>query len=244
MKTARLDVILVERALAESREKAQRLILAGQVRVRGQLVSKAAQTFPPDCEVAVDAGDRFVSRGGEKLQGALDHFQLVVRAATCLDIGASTGGFTDCLLQNGARKVIAVDVGRGQLHWKLREDPRVSVMEAVNARYLTRGDLADDVDFVTVDVSFISLTLILPVAKDIARSGALMLSLIKPQFEAGRAQVGKGGVVRDGAVHDQVIRKITSFGGDKLGLECRGVCESPLRGPAGNIEFFACWKVP
>jgi len=246
MKTQRqrLDQLLVERGLAESRSKAQRLILAGAVRADGQPVSKPGQEFPAKAVLSVDAPERFVGRGGEKLEKAFKVFALDIRDKICIDVGASTGGFTDCLLQHGAAKVFAVDVGKGQLHWKLRNDPRVVVMENVNARYLRPADLPEPADFAVMDVSFISLTKVLPAVKDIIRPAALIITLIKPQFEAGRKEVGRGGVVRDAAVHERVVTKIRAFGETELGLVWRGVCESPIRGPAGNIEFLACWKKP
>jgi 23S rRNA (cytidine1920-2'-O)/16S rRNA (cytidine1409-2'-O)-methyltransferase len=167
-----------------------------------------------------------------------------VQGLVCADIGASTGGFTDCLLQHGAARVYAIDVGRGQLDWRLRNDPRVVVQEGVNARYLKAGDLPEPPGFASVDVSFISLTLILPPVTNLLVPGADMVTLIKPQFEAGRAHVGKGGVVRDPAVHDDVVRRVREFGTGTAGLEWRGLCESPIRGPAGNIEFLAWWRKP
>ncbi len=244
MTRQRLDQVLVERGLAESREKAQRLILAGQVTVDGAVADKAGRPCPADAAVAVAQPERFVSRGGFKIEHALDHFHLDVRDRVCVDIGSSTGGFTDCLLQRGAAKVYAVDVGKGQLHWRLRTDPRVVVMEDVNARHLAPGLFPEAMDFATADVSFISLTLVLPAVITILKPGALMATLIKPQFEAGRGQVGKGGVVRDPAVHDAVIEKVRRFGTGTLGLAWRGVTESPIRGPAGNVEFLACWEKP
>jgi len=237
----RLDALLVERGLAESREKAQRLVGAGQVRVRGAVASKPGQQVPADSAIEVDAPPRFVSRGGEKLDHALNFFGLSPAGRVCLDVGASTGGFTDCLLQHGAARVFAVDVGRGQLHWRLRNDPRVVVLEKVNARYLSAEQIPEPVDFITVDVSFISLTKVLPAAIQLSRAGAAAVTLIKPQFEAGRDQVGRGGVVRDPAVRAGVVAAIREFGERSLKMKWAGVCESPLRGPAGNIEFLAAW---
>jgi len=243
MKT-RLDQALVQRGLAESREKAQRLILAGEVRVAGQIATKAGHQIPDDAEVAVTQAERFVSRGGEKLEAAFKAFALDVTGKVCVDIGASTGGFTDCLLQHGAARVYAVDVGRGQLHWRLHADPRIVVMDGVNARYLRSGDLPEPPAMVTVDAAFISLTLLLPAVKELLLPGGEIVTLIKPQFEAGRAEVGKGGVVRDERIRRQVIERVHMFGERTLGLLWRGLCESPLHGPAGNVEFLAYWNKP
>ncbi|MBU4211766.1 MAG: TlyA family RNA methyltransferase [Kiritimatiellae bacterium] len=240
----RLDQLLVTRNLAESRSKAQRLILAGAVRADGQPALKPGQEFPAEAVLTVAAPERFVGRGGEKLERAFEVFALDVRDKVCLDVGASTGGFTDCLLQHGAAKVFAVDVGKGQLHWKLRQDPRVVIMEQVNARYLKPGDLDTAPAFAAVDVSFISLTKVLPAVNTTLCRGAGIITLIKPQFEAGRKEVCRGGVVRNVAVHERVVSKIRAFGQAELGLVWRGVCESPIRGPAGNIEFLACWEKP
>lgn len=244
MNRMRLDQRVVELRLAESREKAQRLIMAGCVTVNGRVETKPSHAVPPDAAVALAEQERFVSRGGEKLEAAFQHFKLDVAGLVCADIGASTGGFTDCLLQHGAARVYAVDVGRGQLHWKLRNDPRVVVMDGVNARYLTPADLPEAPAFATVDVAFISLTKILPAVRQVLASGGCIVSLIKPQFEAGRKDVGKGGVVRDEAVRARVVEDIRAYGTVKLGLEWAGVCPSPLEGPAGNVEFLACWKKP
>jgi len=246
MKTQRqrLDQLLVTRNLAESRAKAQRLILAGAVRANNRPVFKPGQEFPAEVVLAVAAPERFVGRGGEKLEKAFEVFVLDVRDKVCLDVGASTGGFTDCLLQHGAAKVFAVDVGKGQLHWKLRQDPRVVMMEQVNARYLKPGDLDTAPAFAVVDVSFISLTKVMPAVNTTLCRGAGIVTLIKPQFEAGRKDVCHGGVVRDAAVHARVVSQIRAFGQAELGLVWRGVCESPIRGPAGNIEFLACWEKP
>jgi 23S rRNA (cytidine1920-2'-O)/16S rRNA (cytidine1409-2'-O)-methyltransferase len=246
MKTQRqrLDQLLVTRGLAESRAKAQRLILAGAVRADDRPVFKPGQEFPPEVVLAVAAPELFVGRGGEKLEKAFEVFALDVRDKVCLDVGASTGGFTDCLLQHGAAKVFAVDVGKGQLHWKLRQDPRVVMMEQVNARYLKPGDLDAAPAFAAVDVAFISLTKVLPAVNTTLCRGAGIVTLIKPQFEAGRKEVCRGGVVRDTAVHARIVSKIRAFGQTELGLVWRGVCESPIRGPAGNIEFLACWEKP
>ena len=240
----RLDHLLVERGLAESGEKAQRLIRAGRVRVRGQTADKPGHLHPADAAVEVLEGERYVSRGGLKLERALDEFALRVEGLVCLDVGASTGGFTDCLLQRGAARVYAVDVGKGQLHWKLRNDPRVRIMDEVNARHLQAADVPEAADVATVDVSFISLTLILPAVMKMMKPGGRIVTLIKPQFEAGRGEVGKGGVVRNPAVRESVVARIREFGAGALGLVWLGVCESPIKGPAGNVEFLATWEVP
>ena len=244
MKKVRLDQLLVARGLAESRELAQRLILAGEVSVGGQLATKAGHAFPEDAEVTLAAKPRFVSRGGEKLEGAFVHFGFSVEGLDCLDVGASTGGFTDCLLQHGASRVAAVDVGHGQFHQKLKDDPRVWWREGYNARLMKAEDLPFTPAFASCDVSFISLRLILPPMRDVVAPGSLMVTLIKPQFEAGREQVGRGGVVRDEAVRQQVVDAIRDFGTAELGLEWLGVCTSPIKGPAGNVEFTALWRRP
>lgn len=238
----RLDLLLVERGLTASREKAQRLILAGRVYVAGCPLTKAGQLVDAQAAVSVSAPERFVSRGGEKLAYAFVCFGLNVQGQICLDVGASTGGFTDCLLQHGAGKVYAVDVGTAQLHWTLRQNPRVVVMEHVNARYLRPADLAETPALAAIDVAFISLTKILPAVKDIVAAGGGLVTLIKPQFEAGRREVGKGGVVRNPAVRDRVVRDLRVFGEHELGLIWQDVVPSPLEGPAGNVEFLAYWK--
>jgi len=243
MKKIRLDQLLMEKGLAESREKARRLIMAGQVLVDGQPAPKPGHTLSPDREIVLKEVERFVSRGGEKLEGAMEAFNLDLTGKVCLDIGSSTGGFTDCMLQHGAAKVYAVDVGKGQLHWKLREDPRVVVMEEVNARYLTTADIPELADFASIDTSFISLTNILPAVKGILKPDGEIVSLIKPQFEAGKEEVDKGrGVITDPVIHEAVISKIRKFGTETLGLKWLGFTTSPLKGPKGNIEFLAYWK--
>ncbi|ADU51279.1 hemolysin A [Thermaerobacter marianensis DSM 12885] len=245
-KGTRLDVLLVERGWFDSRSRARAAILAGRVRVDGRVVDKAGATVDPGAQIEV-AGDPipYVSRGGLKLEHALRTFNLTgaVQGAVCADIGASTGGFTDCLLQHGARKVYAIDVGYGQLAWRLRQDPRVVVMERVNARYLAPSDLAEPVHLVTVDVSFISLRLILPAALGVLAPGGGVVALVKPQFEAGPADVGKGGVVRDPAVHRRVLEDVTAAA-DQLGLTLLGLTASPIRGADGNREFLALWRAP
>ncbi|HSL31226.1 MAG TPA: TlyA family RNA methyltransferase [Anaerolineales bacterium] len=240
MPKVRLDVLLVERGLAESRAKAQALVMAGQVRVAGQVVLKPATAVPTDAELTVDAGPRFVSRGGEKLEAALNAFDLDVSGAVCADVGASTGGFTDCLLQRGAAKVYAIDVGKGILHWKLRNDPRVVVMEETNARYVE--SLPEPVSLVSVDASFISLKILLPVVRKwfspaLPRGEGDITALIKPQFEAGKRDVRRGdGVIRDPEIHKQVLQDILDFARTQdFGI--RGLIKSPLLGPKGNAEF-------
>jgi len=237
----RLDQLLTARGLAESREQAQRLIRAGEVSISGQVADKPGREYAADAAVAVRTSPRFVSRGGEKLEGAFRHFELTVRGLVCLDIGASTGGFTDCLLQHGAARVYALDVGRGQLHPRLAADPRVVVLDGFNARNLTPGDLPEAPSFATADVSFISLRHILRPLFPVLTSPGEAVTLIKPQFEAGRAQVGRGGVVRDERVRAAVVENLRQFG-EELGYEWLGVCPSPLRGPAGNVEFLARWR--
>jgi 23S rRNA (cytidine1920-2'-O)/16S rRNA (cytidine1409-2'-O)-methyltransferase len=230
----RLDVALVECGLAESRAVAQRLILAGEVRVEGEVADKPSRIVNEGARLEVARPPAFVSRGGVKLQAALTSFGLDVTGKVCADVGASTGGFTDCLLQQGAARVFAVDVGHGILHWKLRQDPRVVVMEGINVRYLSA--LEGPVDLVTIDVAFISLRLVLPVAANWLSEGGEVVALVKPQFEAGRKAVGKGGVVRDPAIHRQVLVTIAATM-EGAGLGVQGVICSPLRGPKGNVEF-------
>ncbi len=232
----RLDAALVERGLVESREKGRRLIMAGEVRVNGQLVDKPGAPVPADAAIELKAAPPFVSRGGQKLAAALDGFRLDVGGFACADVGASTGGFTDCLLQRGAAKVYALDVGKGILDWRLRNDPRVILMEETNARYV--ASLPEPVQLVTMDASFISLRLLLPVAQRWLAPGGSIVALIKPQFEAGRDRLGKGGVVRDPAVHRAVLTEVLSFA-ETLKLHTHGLIRSPLLGPAGNVEFLA-----
>ncbi|HOT92392.1 MAG TPA: TlyA family RNA methyltransferase [Anaerolineae bacterium] len=239
MEKQRLDVLLVERGLAESRSLAQRLIHAGEVLVEGQLADKPGVSVPVDADLRLKSRPRFVSRGGEKLAAALARFPVTVSGKVAADIGASTGGFTDCLLQHGAAKVYAIDVGYGQLAWELRQDARVVVLERINARYLTA--LPEPVDLIVSDVSFISLRLIYATAVRWLKPDGAVISLIKPQFEAGRADVGKGGVVRDPAVHRRVLETVTADMA-ALGLGLRGLMVSPLLGPAGNVEFLGWWE--
>jgi 23S rRNA (cytidine1920-2'-O)/16S rRNA (cytidine1409-2'-O)-methyltransferase len=234
----RADQLLVDQGLAESRAKAQALIIAGLVSAGGRRVEKPGTALPEDAELALAGRDHpWVSRGGVKLTFALDHFTIDVRGVVALDIGASTGGFTDVLLARGAARVYAVDVGRGQLAWKLRQDPRVVVHEGVNARYLTLAEIPDPVGLVTCDASFIGLETVLPAALSLAAERAQLVALIKPQFEAGPREVGKGGVVRDLAVHQRVCERIVTWLDSRPGWRVVGVAESPIRGPAGNVEF-------
>jgi 23S rRNA (cytidine1920-2'-O)/16S rRNA (cytidine1409-2'-O)-methyltransferase len=235
----RLDILIAARGLTESRNKAQRLIRAGEVRVDGQLVDKPSTPVSEDADITLKSKPPFVSRGGKKLAAALERFEIDATGVVAADVGASTGGFTDCLLQNGACRVYAIDAGYGQLHWNLRNDPRVVVMERTNARYL--DELPQPVDLVTVDVSFISLELILPKALSWLKPDGDVVALIKPQFEAGPRHVEKGGVVRDTEVHRQVMEDVLAAASE-LGLGLRGLMPSPLRGPAGNVEFLAWWR--
>jgi 23S rRNA (cytidine1920-2'-O)/16S rRNA (cytidine1409-2'-O)-methyltransferase len=234
----RADQLLVDRGLAESRQRAQALILAGLVYAGERRIDKSGEPIADDTEIEVRGRDHpWVSRGGVKLAHALDHFAIDVAGLVALDIGASTGGFTDVLLTRGAAKVHAVDVGRGQLAWKLRQDPRVVVHEGVNARYLTAGEIPEPVDIVTCDASFIGLATVLPPALALAKPAALLVALVKPQFEAGPKSVGKGGVVRDPEIHRAVCEAAASWVGAQPGWSVVGIAESPLTGPAGNREF-------
>jgi 23S rRNA (cytidine1920-2'-O)/16S rRNA (cytidine1409-2'-O)-methyltransferase len=239
----RLDVLLVERGLFESREKAQRAIMAGSVRVGEAVADKAGTRVPQDAEVSVQDKSRYVGRGGLKLEAALKHFNIDPAGKVCLDIGASTGGFTDCLLQHGAEKVHAVDVGHSQLDWKVRSNPRVVVREKLNARFLTHEEIPDAIDICVIDVSFISLTLILPAAFGLLKPDGVILALIKPQFELGKDEVDKGrGVVRDPEAQQRAVEKIEHFVRDTLAKNCHGVIESPILGGEGNREFLACLR--
>lgn len=235
----RLDTLLVERGLAPTRQKAQALVLAGLVRVFGQVVDKPGKLVVADAELTLEPPEHpWVSRGGVKLAGALEFFGVSPEGKRCLDVGASTGGFTHVLLSRGAREVVAVDVGKGQLDWNLRQDPRVKVVEGVNARYLEPADVGGGVfDLITVDVSFISVTLILPRLRPLLAPGGFMCVLVKPQFEVGRGHVGKGGVVRDLQLREAAIQKVIGEA-QALGLEIASRCPSPLPGPAGNVEEF------
>ena len=235
----RLDVLLVRQGLAESREKAKAVIMSGDVYVNDQKEDKAGTMFD-ETKVRIEVRGstlKYVSRGGLKLEKAMQQFEGIdLNEKVCMDIGASTGGFTDCMLQNGAAKVYSVDVGHGQLAWKLRNDERVVCMEKTNFRYMVRDDIDDDLDFASVDVSFISLDKILGPAYNLLKNGAQMVCLIKPQFEAGKEKVGKKGVVRDPQVHREVIEKVMDFAAE-TGFEIRGLEFSPIRGPEGNIEY-------
>lgn len=238
MPRTRLDKLVVERGLAPTRQKSQALIMAGQILVDGKRADKAGMLVPIEAELELQGEPpRYVSRGGEKLEGALKDFNLDPTGKVCLDIGASTGGFTDCLLQHGAKRVYAVDVGKGQLDWKLRQDKRVSVREGLNARYLKPEDISELVELITIDVAFISVEKILPAALRCARSGAILLTLAKPQFELSRREVGKGGVVRDPALHQKAVDKVW-HAATALGLEEIQARESKLPGAEGNQEFF------
>ncbi len=233
----RLDAELFARGLVPSRERGRALIMAGAVYVGGQKALKAGQTVKSGDTIEVRENDNpFVSRGGLKLRKAMQTFPITLEGKVCMDVGASTGGFTDCMLQNGARKVYAIDVGYGQLAWKLRTDERVVNLERTNFRYCTREQVPDEADFASVDVSFISLRIILPVLSDLLRDGGEAVCLIKPQFEAGRENVGKKGVVRDPDVHRDVVRTVTRFAAE-TGFSVRGLTFSPIRGPEGNIEY-------
>lgn len=233
----RLDQLLLQKGLADSRHKAKAIIMAGHVEVEGSRVDKPGRLFPNQAAVSLIKNyPPYVSRGGLKLEAALQHFGVRVTGKALLDIGASTGGFTDCLLQHGARRVITVDVGHGQLDWKLRRDPRVRVLERTNARYLTTRDVPEPVHGATIDVSFISLRLVLPAVSALLQDGAFIIALIKPQFEAGKSQVGKGGVVRDPRVHRRIVSDLGIFF-EQQGWNVEGHIPSPLLGPKGNREF-------
>lgn len=239
----RLDVFLTEKKLAPSREKARAMIMAGEVYIDSQKCDKAGMLVNPETANAEIRGDtlKYVSRGGLKLEKAMQEFPIVLEGKTAMDIGASTGGFTDCMLQNGAKKVFAVDVGYGQFAWKLRNDSRVVNMERTNIRYVTREQIGEEIDFASIDVSFISLRLVLPVAKELLAEDGEIIALIKPQFEAGREQVGKKGVVRDIGVHYEVVKRIADFA-EEAGLHPAGLSYSPIKGPEGNIEYLIYLK--
>ena len=242
VKKDRVEIILVERGMVPSREKARALIMAGKVRVDGKSVTKPGIQIKGDAQVHLEAGSSlYVSRGGEKIAGALKAFGVDPRGMIVMDVGASTGGFTDCILQKGAKKVYAVDVGYGQLAWRLQKDPRVINLERRNIRYLPREEVQEETDLIVVDTSFISIEKFLPHLLGFLKRGGVILSLIKPQFEVGKGEVGKGGVVRDKALHEKVIDRISNFSRG-LGLTVLGVTESPLLGPKGNREFFVYLK--
>lgn len=238
----RLDRLLVTRGLAETRAKAQALILAGQVFAAEQRLDKAGQLVAVDAALTIKESLPYVSRGGLKLAAALAQFEVAVEGKVCLDIGASTGGFTDCLLQRGAARVVAVDVGHGQLDWKLRNDPRIEVREHVNARYLQPQDFSERFDIGVLDVSFISLTKILPVLPPLLTRPAWVVTLVKPQFEVGRSEVGKGGIVRDETAQQRVVQEVCACA-EGLGMKTRGVMDSPILGQDGNREFLACFEL-
>ncbi len=233
----RLDIILVQKGLASSRELAKAYIMAGNVYVDGQKEDKAGTKVDPLTSIQVRGGEmKYVSRGGYKLEKALKEFPITLEGKICMDVGASTGGFTDCMLQNGAGKVYSIDVGYGQFNWRLRNDPRVVCMEKTNVRYITGEDIKDEPSFTSIDVSFISLTKVLPATLSVMSPDGQLVCLIKPQFEAGREKVGKKGVVKDLAVHREVIEKIINFALDN-GVHIRGISYSPIKGPEGNIEY-------
>ena len=238
----RLDILLVERGLCPSREKAKAVIMAGQVYVNGQKEDKAGTSFDESVPIEVRGETlRYVSRGGLKLEKAMAVFPINLKESVCLDVGASTGGFTDCMLQNGAGKVYAIDVGRGQLDWSLRNDPRVVCMEKTNIRYVKPEDIGESADFCSIDVSFISLTKVLPVVHTLLKGDGQVVCLIKPQFEAGREKVGKKGVVRDPQVHLEVAQNVIAFA-KTAGFEILGLTYSPVKGPEGNIEYLLYLK--
>ena len=238
MGTKRADVLLFEKGLVDSREKAKRIIMEGSAFIGTQRIDKPGEKINEDAELIVKGNPiKYVSRGGLKLEKAIEEFEgIELEGKTTMDIGSSTGGFTDCMLQNGAEKVFAVDVGYGQLDWKLRNDDRVVVMERTNIRNVTREDIGIEIDFTSIDVSFISLKLVLPVAKDLSREDAGILALVKPQFEAGREKVGKNGIVRDKKVHKEVLKEIIGFAAE-IGLSSKDLSYSPITGAKGNIEF-------
>jgi len=241
-KKERIDVFLVENKYFDSREKAKRAIMAGMIYVDGNIMDKPGSTVAEDSLVEIKGNSlRYVSRGGLKLEKAVEEFSLILEDKVCMDIGASTGGFTDCMLQNGATKVYSVDVGYGQLDWKLRNDCRVVNMERTNIRYVTVGDIEEKLDFVSIDVAFISLRLVLPVAYELMKDDSEIVFLIKPQFEAGREHVKKNGVVKDKEIHIEVVEEILSFA-SSLGFQYENVSFSPIKGPKGNIEFLGYFK--
>jgi 23S rRNA (cytidine1920-2'-O)/16S rRNA (cytidine1409-2'-O)-methyltransferase len=238
----RLDKLLVEKGIVQSRERARALIMAGKVTVEGKRIDKPGTNVDVEAKLHLrDEDSSYVSRGGKKLEGALNAFGIDPKGMVVMDIGASTGGFTDCILQKGAQKVYAVDVGYGQLAWKLQKDPRVVVLERRNIRYLKREEVEEEADLILIDTSFISVEKFLPHLMGFLKRGGFILSLIKPQFEVGRSEVGKGGVVRDTALHQKVIDRVSTFS-RRLGLKVLGVTESPLLGPKGNKEFFIYLK--
>lgn len=242
-KGIRLDRALVERGLFESRHQAQTAIMAGEVRIDGRLANKPSDSVQEQDEISVAARSRYVGRGGIKLAGAIEHFGIDCEGKTALDIGASTGGFTDCLLQKGARKVFAVDVGHGQLAWKIRNDSRVITLEKTNARRLSREEIPEPIEACVIDVSFISLTLILPSALELLTSDGVILALIKPQFELAREEVSRGGIVRSTELHEKAQQKIVAFA-RTIGAQVEGLVASSIAGTDGNQEFFICLRKP
>ena len=244
MRRERIDKLLVERGLAESRTKAQAMVMAGVVLVNDQRVEKPSHLFDTNSTIRLKGGDdpatRYVGRGGLKLEAALREFQIDVNGFTCLDVGASTGGFTDCLLQHGAKRVVALDVGHNQIDWRLRNDPRVDVREGVNARYLKTDDFHERFDLAVIDVSFISVTKVLPAIVPLLNDGASIVTLIKPQFEVGKGEVGSGGIVRDAEKRARAVEEV-NHAATTLGLSVVNVIESPIQGAEGNVEFLALW---
>jgi len=242
MPRERIDKLLVDRGLADSRTKAQALVMAGAVLVNEQLIHKPSELFSHDANIRIkeSATQRYVSRGGIKLEAALRQFTIDVNGLLCLDVGASTGGFTDCLLRHGAQKIVALDVGHGQLDWKIRNDQRVEVREEVNARHLEPAHFEERFALVTIDVSFISLTKILPAVVPLLMNGGRIVALIKPQFEVGKGEVGKGGIVKDPSQHQRVISEVNALA-ESLNLHVAGVIESPIKGADGNVEFLALY---
>jgi len=234
----RIDLLIVQKGLIETREKARAVIMAGQVYINTQKIDKPGTKVDKNSDIEIREGLKYVSRGGLKLEKAINTFNICLDNKVCIDIGASTGGFTDCMLQNGAKKVFAVDVGYGQLAWKLRQDKRVVTMEKTNIRYVKQSDIGEIADFASIDVSFISLTKVITVVKDLLSDCGQMICLIKPQFEAGREKVGKKGVVRDPQIHSEVIENIIEFA-DTAGFFLKGLTFSPIKGPEGNIEYLA-----
>ena len=238
----RIDKLLVTRELVESREKAQALLMAGSVTVNGEVVTKAGALVKEDCSIELKDTLKYVSRGGLKLEGALDHFSIDVEGLTAMDIGSSTGGFTDCLLQRGVKKVFCIDVGKGILHYRLRSDERITLLEETNIRHLKYDEIGEKVDIIVIDVSFISLEKVLPKAKEFLKDGGKLIALIKPQFEVGKGEVGKGGIVRDEKKHAEVKSKITEFA-EELGFKVESIIDSPIQGTKGNREFLGYLKV-
>ena len=242
MNKIRLDQLLVNRSLVESKEKAQKLIYGGLVKVNEILSTKPGHKFNEDCKINIKQKEKYVSRGGLKFEEAYNKFNLKIKNNICLDIGSSTGGFTDFMLQHKADRIYAVDCGTNQLHWTLRKNSKIVVMEKTNARYLSKKEIPELVDLCTIDVSFISLKKILPSVIKLINNNGVIVSLIKPQFEAGKDQIDKGGVVTNPIIHEKVINDIKDFGEKKLNLKWLDFCISPLKGPAGNKEFFAYWR--